>query len=752
MAAIYAETPEVKDDRDEQKPVEELEVEGDEYEPLVQWVVANVDRWRTWRDNNYSDDWDRYERLWRMKWDSNDRLRESERSRIVSPALSEAVENGAAEIEEAVFGRGAEYFDIQPYDIPENVSPQQPMAQAVAQTAPPMGQPGPQMGPMGPMMGPPPVDPAVQLRDDVEKVRKNLKEDLGRGDFASEAAKCIVNGAVFGTGVGEIIVKPVKQRKIAKAFDGRPQKSQERYSMAHLKSVSPRNFVIDPTATSVDDALGVAVEEMVLRATILRQQREGVLRRVDMECGTEPDDALEGDQIAENSKNDEDKVHVIRYYGLVPTHLLFPKKDTTEEVDVDLFPEQSATETEDDDEDDGNFTEAVVIIGNKKGALKAVESPYVLGDRPIVLFPWDVVPGRIHGRGLCEKGQSSQRLLDAEIRARMDSLAYVTAPMMGMDVNRVPRGMKFIIKPGHTFLTNGRPSEIMEPFKFGQLDPNHFQNAQALQGMVAQATGSVDAAALAGNAGNARPGAVSMMMAPVIKRYKRTMIHFTDLFLMPALEKIAVRNMQFASERYPTVPAHFKAASTMGIMQREYETSQMSSLLAQMPPEDPTRNALLTGIVSNSTIPNREKVLKMIDSAEEQKRVQLAMAAVQTQDPKAEAMKQAAFQLEMRLKTAEAVKMEAEAKLAQAKAAAIPMELQVDAMAAATKGLGNVGASGQASEFDRRMEIADRVLEERKLQEKAEDRKSNERIAFTQMAVSASQKEKDRQTKSQPKE
>jgi hypothetical protein len=62
---------------------------------------------------NYLEDWKEYESLWRGEWASEDRLRDSERSRITSPALQQAIENHTAEIEEAVFGQGDHLFDIE---------------------------------------------------------------------------------------------------------------------------------------------------------------------------------------------------------------------------------------------------------------------------------------------------------------------------------------------------------------------------------------------------------------------------------------------------------------------------------------------------------------------------------------------------------------------------------------------------------------------------------------------------------------
>ena len=78
---------------------------------LVAFVVDHTDRWRDYRDANFMDDWQEYERIFRGQWAAEDRTRDSERSRLISPATQQAVETRHAEIMEAVFGNG-EFFDI----------------------------------------------------------------------------------------------------------------------------------------------------------------------------------------------------------------------------------------------------------------------------------------------------------------------------------------------------------------------------------------------------------------------------------------------------------------------------------------------------------------------------------------------------------------------------------------------------------------------------------------------------------------
>jgi hypothetical protein len=88
----------------------EQETESDK--EIISFVVEHTDRWRDYRDQNFLDSWEEYERIFRGEWEAGDKTRESERSRIISPATQQAIETRHAEIMEAIFGDG-EYFDIE---------------------------------------------------------------------------------------------------------------------------------------------------------------------------------------------------------------------------------------------------------------------------------------------------------------------------------------------------------------------------------------------------------------------------------------------------------------------------------------------------------------------------------------------------------------------------------------------------------------------------------------------------------------
>lgn len=704
----------------------------DKFAPLAEWVKARVDAWTTWRDSNYAEKWDTYERLWRGIFDANERVRASERSTIVNPALSEAVENAAAELEEAVFGRGADYFDL---SSPEDAGlEQKPAAQAVSGAfpglAPGAGAAG--MAPIAPQPGAPQLFSPVEAEDPsvtLDKVRARLKEDLAHTDFAAETVKAILYGAVFGSGFGEIVIKDVYLRQPSYGPAGEVVSATTKRTCARLRAINPRNFAFDPNADSLEEGLGCAITEKVSKHLILEAQSDGTFRKdVDLFEGSPADaDGLRGDKLQQASEFDEFNAKQVRYYGRVPKSLLNPKERSPELLDGD---------DEYIDPDDDEFVEAFVVIINDHAVAKAVPNPFSQKDRPVVHFPWDIVPGRLIGRGICEKGVNPQKVLDTEVRARLDSLALITAPMMGMDANRLPRGFKFKIQPGGSVLTNGKPSEVMEPFKFGQLDPNHWQNAQDLKAMVQSATGSVDGAALAAGAGDARSGAMSMAMAPIIKRYKRTLVHFLDEFLMPAVEKILWRNMQFNKERYPAVPFKLRAASTMGIMQREYETQQMTQLLSGLQPGTPEHRAVLAGVVANTSIPNREQVMQMIASADERAAAEAQAVQAAQNDPLLQQVKEVSARLEIAKREAEIAETVAKTEKLRAEAAEIKQASEVKAMEVATKGLYLVPAEQQAAEFDRRYKLMQLAIDHAALGEKRADRESNERITREQMAAS----------------
>ena len=541
---------------------------------LEGWVIGKCDKWRDHYETNYSEIHDEYYRIWRGIWDKSDSARESERSRLISPATQQAVEISVAEIEEATFGRG-KFFDIK--DDLQDPNPR-----------------------------------------DIGFLRNQLEEDMHLAKVRTSMAECLINAAVFGKGIAELVLEEVTEFVPAtepseemgmKAFGVYEKKR----FLVKLDPIMPQNFLIDPLATNIEDALGVAIDKMVPYHQVKQGIDNGIYFDVDVDTvqyDTDLEDASKITQVYE-----DDMVRLTKYYGLVPTELL-SKIDDDGEVE-DIVPVDK----------DASYTEVILVIANGNTLLKAEANPYMKQDRPVVAFSWDIVPFKFWGRGICEKAYNSQKALDTELRARIDALALTVHPMMAVDASRMPRGAKLDVRPGKTFLTNGNPAEILQPFKLGSLDQVSFTQAAQLQNMVQQATGAVDSAGMQGQInGEATAAGISMGLGAIIKRHKRTLINFQENFLIPFVEKAACRYMQFSPDLYPIKDYKFVASSSLGIVAREYEVTQLVQLLQTMSPESPSYPMLIESIVDNMGISNREQIIEQLQKANQPNPEQQQMA------------------------------------------------------------------------------------------------------------------------------
>ena len=630
---------------------------ADDYSPdplmaeqsIEAWVINKCDDWRDYYESNYEDRFDEYYRLWRGQWSPEDSQRASERSRIISPALQQAVESNVAELEEATFGRG-KFFDI--------------------------------------------ADDVVDAqKQDALFLRNKLSEDFEACKIRKAVAECLINSAVFGTGVGEIVLEEIKEMAPAAEpiMGGDLQAVGVNITdrvVVKLKPVLPQNFLIDPVATSVEDAYGVAVDEFVSRHSVEILQEQGVYREAMIESAA-PDTDLEPDQ--DLTIYNDDKVRLTKYYGLVPKELL-------EKEDVEV-------------EEDSMYVEAIVVIANGGVLLKAEANPYMMNDRPVVAFPWDVVPGRFWGRGVCEKGYNSQKALDTELRARIDALSLTIHPMLAVDATRLPRGAKPEVRPGKMILTNGDPREVLQPFNFGQVNQITFGQAAALQQMVQQATGAVDSAGIAGQVnGEATAAGISMSLGAIIKRHKRTLINFQQSFLLPFVTKAAHRYMQFDPENYPVADYKFVATSTLGIIAREYEVSQLVQLLQTMQQDSPAYSILMQSIIENMNLNNREQLIA-------------AMQQAAQPNPQAQQMAMQAQQVQLALQQSQAAALNAQAEESQARAGKLaveaqlaPEEIEIEKIEAVTRNLKE--GDQDDKEFERRLKVANTLLKEKELEMK----------------------------------
>lgn len=581
---------------------------GTREDQLVTWVMSRVDRWRQYRDNSFKKRWGEYYRLWRGRWTAVDKNRSSERSKLIAPALSQAIEMTVAEMEEATFGR-EQWFDVRD-DV---LSAQAGDTEATKQ---------------------------------LTSTRDLLLDDANKQGVPDAIASSYLNGALYGNGIAKIVMDKQITR-VPGSVDPltgtrSPPTNQEQW-VVKLDPIPADEFVPDPSGSNIDEMMGCAHELLKPTAWVNRLQSRGVfLKKAKVNSGDGMDSQIKQErQDLEGGLHKEDTVLITEYHGLIPARLLPPKQTRANN------PLDALLDAEEIQSGDETMVEAIVTISNKSELLRARANPFWRQDRSIVAYQHEKVPGRFWGRGVAEKGFNPQKALDAELRSRMDALALISNPMMAADITRMPRGFDLRIRPGKLWLTNGSPKDVIQPVVFQGLDPNTFNQTGEMERMVQMGTGAMDSATpIRNNERNSTATGSSLQQAGFVKRSKRAMANVSRNFLQVIVQKMLWRYMQFDSKRYP-IDVDFRVMGTLGIVARELEQNQLTQMLGVVEAGSPPHLVLIKAIFDNSSSPYKAQINAAVDqmlqgpSEEEQQEQQILkqmeLAKLQTE------LQQAAF-------------------------------------------------------------------------------------------------------------
>ncbi len=549
---------------------------------LVEWVMEKVNRWRTDRNQSYEKIWGEFYRMWRGRHTTADKTRESERSKIVTPALAQALEMTIAELEEATFGRG-NWIDL--------------------------------LDDVG--------DPDHK---DVDGIARQFMDDMARDKVPDAIASCYLNGGLWGTLAAKVVVVETTEPEFApepKESDTETPTMAVKFNPAVQVKVVPipvTELIGDPDATCIDDMLGVIHEVGKPRAWLLQHSwgRE-YAKRGNTGSGVAEDAKLTlGDHEALLASK-SNSVLVTEWHGKIPRRLLDAhingKAESTgleaavkaqEEKDDPLATAViGAVKVEEEHEldNDGDMVESIVTILDKTELALAIENPFLMKDRSIVACQFDRVPSRFWGRGVMEKGYNPAKALDAEVRTRMDVMALISNPMMGADQTALPRGFDMRVRPGKVWMTNGSPKEALYPVQFPGLDPASFTQSGEMERMIQMGTGAMDTATpLDQNRRNETATGTSLIAGTFVKRSKRALRNITDNFVEPLVRKILWRRMEFDALRYPK-DFKFRIVGTLGIVAREIEQNQMTQMLGLVEVGSAAQRVLVNSIFDASSSP-----------------------------------------------------------------------------------------------------------------------------------------------------
>lgn len=602
---------------------------------LCGWVWTKVNIWEDVRNRGYQQLWGEYWRMWRGKWSVQEINRLSERSKLIAPALAQAIEQTVSEIEEAIFSK-EEWFDV-----------------------------------------------AVDNAKDIAQLasRDQLLTDLDKVNAADQIMEAVLNGAIFGTMVAKVNTglhteQTPKRDPVTYELKATTRKQVK----VTIESIRPDELVPDPVGKTIDQMLGVA--HRVQRPLHYIQERcaEGIydqdaIRNIFPTRRLKNSDIDYEDPMSINTTYESEQIDLIEYHGKVPARFLFDVQEARSVADELLKLDLNDLT---DRNGNGPLVEAIVTIANQGVLLRAIPNPYTLGDRSIVAAQFEKVPARFWGRGVAEKGYNPQKALDAELRSRMDALGYISAPMLGIDSGRIPRGFKLEVKPGKVWPTQGNPDEVLRPFPALNMNTMTFEQTQEMERMVQMGTGALDVASAIKNqsqSGSNSMSSNSMLMGAFVKRSKRSIANISRNFIGVLLQKVIWRYMQFDPVRYPQ-DFNIKLKPTMGIVAREVEAGQMTQLMGMMPQEyHQVQLMLAQGIIEHTALSNKAQMLQAIEkvlnpdpkTVQQQQQQQQAMSMLQMQG----------LQEQVKQLQAETQKIQAETKSLSVKGAAMMTTEQV---------------------------------------------------------------------------
>jgi len=176
--------------------------------------------------------------------------------------------------------------------------------------------------------------------------------------------------------------------------------------------------------------------------------------------------------------------------------------------------------------------------------------------------------------------------------------------------------------------------------------------------------------------------------------------------------------MQFDPELYPVQDYKFVASSSLGIIAREYEVTQLVQLLQTMSPDTPMYPRWIESIADHMNLSHREELIESLRQANQPNTEEQQMAQ------QAQQMQMATQQAQLDLYTAQATESMARARKTSVDTNFTAYEAETDRLKVLVTNL--EPGDEDEKEFQRRVKMAELLLKERAIA-------SDEKIVDKQM-------------------
>lgn len=418
-------------------------------------------------------------------------------------------------------------------------------------------------------MGQPQIKPADLAAANMEKT---IHDQLLDTDAVKKLRKSIFECCLLGTG---IVKGPFTYEKTIPRWSygegGRTYKPIYK-SKPSISHISCWNFYPDPNATTVDEAEYV-IERHKLNRQQLRKLKDEpyfnheVIEEL-LENGPNYEEKYFENQL-QSDQNDpiysESRYEVLEYWGTLDSTL-------AKEAGLEMFEGM---------EELSSFQVNAWISGNK--VLRFVINPFTPERIPYQVFPYEVNPYQMFGVGIAENMEDAQLLMNGHIRMAIDNLALAGNVVFDIDEAMLVPGQNYDIYPGKVFRRqSGVTGTAINAINFPNTAPANAQMYDKARQLADEETGIPSIMhGQTGVSGTGRTASgLSMLMSSSTLSIKSVIKNIDDYLLKPMGEAYFQWNMQF-NEEQPEIEGdlEIKPRGTSAVMQKEVRTQRLVTLL-----------------------------------------------------------------------------------------------------------------------------------------------------------------------------
>lgn len=285
---------------------------------------------------------------------------------------------------------------------------------------------------------------------------------------------------IYGTGIAKIPWKYEEREKFvdvpifpdAPQFGTIPQKmTVPTYDNVAFDLVDVFDFLVDPEATSLDNAEWCAHKTRRTLAYLEDMERRGIYKNVNavkLEVSEEDKDGMSGG----GTETDIRKQEILTIEGhLADKNLLLKPIDVLEVC--------------------RKSDNSITTIVRGKHLVREGDNPFRHGKFPYVVAKIISTPHEFYGIGLIEAGAPSAKIMEDLLNNGLDSLNFSINPMIGVDKTRI-EDTELVSRPGGFYHTIGDPRSALFPLTIPDASQGTLIWFQLVNELAKKGTGIVD--------------------------------------------------------------------------------------------------------------------------------------------------------------------------------------------------------------------------------------------------------------------